>query len=153
MVESGRLVASGSSQSGSSASALMGVLSEQPTAVDGFAAVHPGSVSASVVHLSSDDVGDSALLLRPFDLLAIDDFATDTLTAAQRGAVTDYVQNGGALMLGTGASWRKTLAGVPSALLPMTIDSTTTLNSVTALGQLSRVEVASGAVNAGPRAS
>jgi hypothetical protein len=152
IVEGGRLVASGSSQSGSSASALIGVLSDQPTALDGFAAVHPGSVSASVVHLSIDDVGDSALLLRPFDLLAIDDFATDTLTAAQRGAITDYVQNGGALMLGTGASWRKTLAGVPSALLPMTIDSTTTLNSVPALGQLSSVEVASGALNAGASA-
>jgi hypothetical protein len=152
VVENGRVVASADSQTGTAASALIGVLSDQPTALDSFAAVHPGAISANVVHLSLEDVGDSAALLRAFDLLAIDDFATDTLTAAQRSAMTDYVQNGGALVLGTGASWRKTLAGVSSAILPMTIDSTTTLNSVAALGRLSGVEVASGALNAGASA-
>jgi hypothetical protein len=152
MVENGRVVASADSLAGSSATTLIGVLSDQPTALDSFAAVHPGGISANVVHLSLDDLGDSALLLRALDLLAIDDFATDTLTAAQRAAVTDFVQNGGSLVLGTGASWRKTLAGLSSTLLPMTIDSTTTLNSAAALGQLSHVEVASGALNSGASA-
>jgi len=152
LVVNGQVVATGGRAGGSAATPLIGVLSDQPTALDSFAAVHPGTVSATVVHLSLEDLGDSALLLRAFDLLAIDDFATDTLTAAQRGAITDYVQNGGALVLGTGASWRKTLAGVSSTLLPMTIDGTATLDSVAALGQLSRVEVASGALNAGANA-
>jgi hypothetical protein len=152
MVENGRVVASADSQAGSAATTLIGVLSDQSTALDSFAAVHPGGVSASVVHLSLEDLGDSALLLRAFDLIAIDDFATDTLTAAQRAAIADYVQNGGSLVLGTGASWRKTLAGVPSTLLPMTIDSTTTLNSAAALGELSGVDVASGALNSGASA-
>jgi hypothetical protein len=152
LVVNGQVVATGGRAGGSAATALIGVLSDQPTALDSFAAVHPGSVSATVVHLSLEDMGESALLLRAFDLLAIDDFATDTLTAAQRGAITDYVQNGGSLVLGTGASWRKTLAGVSSTLMPMTIDGTATLDSVAALGQMSRVEVASGALNAGARA-
>ncbi len=139
LVVNGQVVATGGRAGGTAATPLIGVLSDQPTALDSFAAVHPGSVSATVVHLALEDMGDSALLLRAFDVLAIDDFATDTLTAAQRGAITDYVHNGGALVLGTGASWRKTLG-------------TATLNSVAALGQLSRVEVASGALNAGARA-
>ena len=152
LVQNGQVVATGGSVGGSATTTLIGVLSDQPTALDTFAAVHPASISASVVHLSLEDLGDSALLLRAFDLLAIDDFATDSLTAAQRGAITDYVQNGGMLVLGTGASWRKTLAGVSSTLMPMTIDATATLNSVAALGQLSGVEVASGALNTGATA-
>ena len=152
LVVNGQVVATGGRAGGTAATPLIGVLSDLPTALDSFAAVHPGGVSATVVHLSLEDMGESALLLRAFDVLAIDDFATDTLTAAQRGAITDYVQNGGALVLGTGASWRKTLAGVSSTLMPMTIDGTATLNSVAALGQLSRVEVAGGTLNAGASA-
>lgn len=152
IVANGRVVASSDSQSGSAATALIGVLSDQATALDSFAAVHPGGISASVVHLSLEDVGDSAIQLRAFDLLAIDDFATDTLTAAQRTALTDYVQNGGDLVLGTGAAWRKTLAGLSSAILPMQVNGTTTLNSVQALAGLSGVEVATGGLGTGAHA-
>ena len=153
IVQNGRVVASADAQPGSMATALIGVLSDQPASeMDNFKAVKPGGVSADVVHLTLDDVGDSAILLRAFDLLAIDDFATDTLTAAQRAAITDYVQNGGALLLGTGASWRKTLAGVSPAILPMRLDSTTTLSSVASLNGVARLEVATGSLSPGARA-
>jgi hypothetical protein len=152
IVQNGRAVATADSQSGSAATVLVGVLSDQPAALDSFAAVHPGSIAASVVHLSLEDVGDSAILLRAFDLLAIDDFATDTLTAAQRSALTDYVQNGGNLLLGTGASWRKTLAGVSSTMLPMQVAGTITLGSVGAPDNLSGLEVATGGVSTGSNA-
>jgi hypothetical protein len=152
LVANGRVLVSVDSQTSSASTALIGVLSDQTTALDGFAALHPGSISANVVHLSLEDIGDSGILLRGFDLLAIDDFATDTLTAAQRSAITDYVQNGGALLLGTGASWRKTLAGVSSAILPMQLNSTATLRPVQALDKLPRVEIATGALNGGARA-
>src|SRR5260370_20622935 len=108
--------------------------------MNNFEAQHPGGLRDHVVHLSLEDVGDSAILLRAFDLLVIDDFATDTLTAAQRGPITDYVQNGGALLLGTGASWRKTLAGVSPSILPMPIARTTTLSSIPPLASPSPAE-------------
>jgi len=152
IVQNGRTLASADSSTGSPATVLIGVLSDLPTALDSFSSVHPGSIAATVVHLSLEDVGDSAILLRAFDLIAIDDFATDTLTAAQRSALTDYVQNGGLLVLGTGASWRKTLGGVSSTLLPLQLAGTTTLNSVGALDKLSGVEVATGALTTGSRA-
>jgi len=152
IVANGQVLASADSQTSAPATVLIGVLSDQAAALDSFSAVHPGGMSANVVHLSLEDVGDSGILLRAFDLLVIDDFATDTLTAAQRSAVTDYVQNGGELLLGTGASWRKTLAGVSSAILPVQIDGTTILTSSPELGNLSRVEIATGALHAGARA-
>jgi hypothetical protein len=149
IVQNGQVLASADAQTNTAATVLIGVLSDQTTALDNFAAVHPGGLAASVAHLSLEDVSDSPILLRAFDLIAIDNFATDSLTSAQRGALTDYVQNGGALLLGTGASWRKTMAGVSSTLLPVSIDGTTTLNFVSATDNLSGVEIATGTVTAG----
>ena len=130
LVANGRELATADSQASNPATVLIGVLSDQGAALDSFAAVHPGGITANVVHLALEDIGDSAMLLRAFDLLVIDDFATDTLTAAQRIAITDYVKNGGELLLGTGASWRKTLAGVSSDILPMQIAGTAILSPV-----------------------
>jgi hypothetical protein len=149
IVQNGQVLASADAQTNTAATVLIGVLSDQTTALDNFAAVHPGGLAASVAHLSLEDVSDSPILLRAFDLIAIDNFATDSLTSAQRGALTDYVQNGGALLLGTGASWRKTLAGVSSTLLPVSIDGTTTLNFVSATDNLSGVVIATGTVTPG----
>lgn len=150
LVANGRELVSTDSQTNSSATTLIGVLSDQGTALDAFSAQHPGSINANVVHLTLEDVGDSGVLLRAFDLLVIDDFATDTLTAAQRTAITDYVQNGGELLLGTGASWRKTLAGVSAGILPMQIDGTTSIRP--GLDTLGPVEVATGTLNPGATA-
>jgi len=152
IVQNGQVLASSDAQSGTAAAVLIGVLSDQATALDNFAAVHPDGLAASVAHLTLEDISDSPILLRAFDLLAIDNFATDSLTSAQRGALTDYVQNGGALLLGTGASWRKTLAGVSSTILPISVDGTTTLNSASAIDGLSGVEIATGTVNPGSSA-
>ncbi|MEA2656042.1 MAG: hypothetical protein QOI23_1407 [Chloroflexota bacterium] len=152
LVANGRVLGSADSQLASPATVLIGVLSDQATALDGFGALHPGGITANVVHLAVGDLGDSAILLRAFDLLVIDDFATDTLTAAQRSAITDYVQNGGELLLGTGASWHKTLGGVSPDILPMQIAGTTTLGPSPALEMLPRVEVATGSLAGGAHA-
>ena len=54
IVTNGRVVVSQDSAGASPAPTLIGVLSDQATALDGFAAVHPGSVAARVVHLRAD---------------------------------------------------------------------------------------------------
>src|SRR5216683_3211843 len=130
IVANGRVVVSQDAGSMSTTSTMIGVLSDQGTSLDTFAAVHPASVAARVVHLHADD------------------FATDSLTAGQRTAISDFVRAGGDLLLGTGAAWRKTLAGVSPAILPMAISGTTTVTTA-ALGG-SPVEVATGVPMAGP---
>jgi hypothetical protein len=148
IVQNGRAVVSQSSSTGSTTSTLIGVLSDQATALDGFAAVHPGSIAARVVHLRSDEIAESPIPLRAFDILAIDDFATDSLTTGQRTAIADFVRAGGDLLLGTGATWRKTLAGLPAAIVPMTVGGTTIVRSAELGG--SPVEVATGPATPGP---
>jgi hypothetical protein len=148
IVQNGRVIASQNATTGNSTSTLIGVLSDQPAALDEIAAVHPGGIAARVVHLRPEDISESAIPMRAFDILAIDDFATDGLTAGQRGAIADYVQAGGDLLLGTGAAWRKTLAGLPSSILPMEPTGTVTIHSAAALGHRD-VEVAVGVSRAG----
>jgi hypothetical protein len=128
---------------------LIGVLSDQPATLNDLASINPGGLSAGVVHLTSDDLTDLGLVLRPFDLLAIDDFATDTLTAGQRNALTDYVMGGGSLLLGTGGSWHKTLAGLPPEIVPMLVSGSTTPGAIGALGGAAGVEVATGSLAGG----
>lgn len=142
IVQNGRMLVSQDSASTSTTSTLIGVLSDQAISLDGFAAVHPAGVAARVVHLRADDIAESAIPLRAFDILAIDDFATDSLTTGQRTAISDFVQAGGNLLLGTGAAWHKTLAGLSADILPMAVSSTTLVNAAE-LGS-STVEVATG---------
>src|SRR2546425_3252484 len=142
IVQNGRVIVSRDAASASTTSTLIGVLSDQPTSLDGFAAVHPASVAARVVHLRAEDIADSAIPLRAFDILAIDDFATDSLTLGQRTAISDFVRSGGDLLLGTGAAWRKTLAGLSPAILPMTVSGTTSVTTAQLGG--APVEVATG---------
>ena len=54
---------------------------------------------------------------------------------------------GGALLLGTGGSWHKTVAGLPAAVLPMQLMGSMVLASASALGP-GRVEVATGVLTA-----
>ena len=147
IVQGGRVLASHDSLSGGSTTYLIGVLSDQTTTLDDFAAVHPASIAARVVHLSADDLPDAAIPLRAFDILVIDDFASDGLTAAQRSALTDFVTSGGNLLLGSGAAWHKTLAGLPSSLLPMAVSGTSVIDTNAPGG--SAVEIASGSLTNG----
>ena len=128
---------------------LVGVLSDNPTALDSIATIHPAGVSPTLLHLTSADLPDSALILRGFDLFALDDFSTDTLTAAQRSAIVDYVAEGGSLLLSTGGSWRKTLGGLPDGIVPMRITGSTVLANSRALGGVANVEVATGPLAGG----
>src|SRR5205814_9564099 len=99
-------------------------------------------VAGRVCYWLAYDVAESANSLRAFDILAIDDFATDGLTSCQKTAISDFVRSGGNLLLGTGAAWRKTLAGLSPAMLPMAVSGTTSVT--TALLGGGPVEVATG---------
>ena len=147
IVQNGRVVVSQDSVGNGTTTTLIGVLSDQASSLDEFAAIHPAGVAARVVHLRADEIPDSPIPLRAFDLLAIDDFATDSLTSAQRAALSGFVSNGGDLLLGTGAAWHKTLAGLPAALLPMQV-SGTALVTVPDMGPAA-VELAIGTVTNG----
>lgn len=147
IVQGGHVTASQSSILNTTTQYLIGVLSDQPTTLDDFAAIHPASIAARVVHLQPAEVAENAVALRAFDILAIDDFATDGLTDGQRSALADFVYAGGDLLIGTGAAWHKTLAGLPAAILPMQVGGAEVVDATTA-GTAS-VEIATGSLTNG----
>ncbi|HEV2013634.1 MAG TPA: hypothetical protein VGR77_07110 [Candidatus Dormibacteraeota bacterium] len=149
LVRSGRTVSGPVTAVGQTTALLVGVLSARPAAFDGFAALHlPSNLTPRVVPLTVSDLPDSAVLLRAFDLLAIDDFPTSTLTTGQQAALADYVNAGGSLLLGTGDSsltWR----GLPASLLPIEIQGTRTLSRAASLPGVTGLPVATGTLRGG----
>ena len=103
------------------AQSLVAVLSDEPDSVVGaLRSLNLGVRPApSVVTLSNADLPDAEPLMRGFDLIVIDDWSTDLLTASQRRALVDYVAMGGNLLLGSGVAWHRTLSGIDASLLPM----------------------------------
>ncbi len=149
VVDHGRVIESQNASATNSSGVLVGVLSDRPGALDGLSSVRLGGATTGVTHLNTEELPDSGLLLRAFDLLAIDDYATDTLTTSQRSALADYVINGGALLLGTGGSWHKTLAGLPPSIIPMQVMGSITLPAAKALDGNAGLEVATGNLSGG----
>lgn len=149
----GREVASQDVTSANTTSGLMvAVVSDQPTMLDRFGGIHPGGTAPVVVHVAAADVPDSFPVLRAFDAIAIDDFASDVLTAGQKAALQDYVLQGGALLIGAGGSWHKTLGGLPASLVPMQVTGSKVPAAIAALGGASGVEVATGTLSPGATA-
>jgi hypothetical protein len=100
---------------------LVGVLSDEPDAVIGaLRSLDLGArPTPDAVTLSSAELPDTEPLLRAFNLIVIDDYSTDLLTASQRRALVDYVAMGGNLLLGSGVAWHRVLSGIDPSLLPM----------------------------------
>ncbi|MGH7764695.1 MAG: hypothetical protein ACREOM_09795 [Candidatus Dormibacteraceae bacterium] len=145
IVQNGRVIDSEQASGGAAPSGLLAaVVSDQPATLDSLASIQPGGPGPSVIHLAGPDLPDSGLLLRAFDMVAFDDFSTDTLTTAQRNALVDYVMSGGSILIGTGGSWRKTVAGLPSSIVPMQLTGSSTLGRSTVLGLPNGIEVATG---------
>ncbi len=148
VIDHGRVIENQGASAVNPSGVLIGVLSDRPGTLDGLTAVRLGYVTPNIAHLAAAELPDAGLLLRGFDIIAIDDYATDTLTTSQRSALTDYVMNGGALLLGTGGSWHKTLSGLPASLIPMQATGSTTLNAAESRG-IAGLEVATGSLAGG----
>ncbi len=105
---------------------LAAVVSDSETTLDALDRTPVAGTSGriQVVHLKPADLPSSGILLRTFDLVVIDDASTDALSAGQKAALLDYAEVGGSILVATGASWRKTTAGLPPELLPVTITGT-----------------------------
>jgi hypothetical protein len=65
--------------------------------------------------------------LDAFDVIILDNFATNTLSQKQLAALQTWVNQGGLLIEVGGANWQQTLAPLPSTMLPITLTGTDTL--------------------------
>ncbi|HCT65363.1 MAG TPA: hypothetical protein DIC60_08915 [Lachnospiraceae bacterium] len=64
------------------------------------------------VYLDSKTFPNDSLVLNNFRVLIINDFNTDSLSQEQKNAIAKWVDEGGMLILGTGANAKKVLSGL-----------------------------------------
>ncbi len=86
-----------------------------------------------VVYLDLPDLPNNFELLRSLDCLIVSDYTTRGLTPSQSSALTGWVEEGGVLAIGTGATGAATVAGLPSDLLPARIQGTGPVSSLAGL--------------------
>src|SRR5579875_3167153 len=83
--------------------------------------------------LNAGNFPTQADVLKNFDLLIFDNFTTSTLSQQQLAALQSWVSQGGELLLVGGPEWRRTLSPLPTELLPIEVNNTTTLPAGTAI--------------------
>ena len=116
-------------------STLVGVLSDSTSGFGPLnAAALPGQGdSVAIQFLDAGTLPATVAILKNFDVIVLDNFTAGTLSAAQLSTLQSWVQGGGALVLVGGPEWRRTLGGLPTALVPVTIQGTTTIPAKTIL--------------------
>ncbi len=97
-----------------------------------LSAVETGGDDAVQADWTINDLPDRAAALGAVNAIMINDIDTGTISAAQRDALETWVRSGGHLIVGGGASWQATAAGLGS-LLPFSPDNTDTINDLNAL--------------------
>lgn len=104
----GKSYISSSSQYGG----LVGVLSSDPDTMNFLNLLQGSGQTVSIAPLEAADIGDDPMLLDGLDVLVMNDFASDTLSEGQSNAIRTWVERGGALVLGGGAGYAKTVGAL-----------------------------------------
>lgn len=82
-----------------------------------------------IVDLTIEDLPGRAEGLRAFDLLIINDTDTSTMTPEQGAALASWIQQGGRLVIGGGAGFQRTIAGLPENILSVTFTGSIEMKS------------------------
>lgn len=97
-------------QSSQYAGATIAVLSDDPDTMNFINVLNGRGNSISIVPMEAADVPDRSQLLNGLDVIVINNFASDTLLAAQQEAIANWVSEGGTLVLSGGAGYVKSAA-------------------------------------------
>jgi hypothetical protein len=114
---------------------FVGVLSDQSLGFGPLSTVPLPSQSGSVIveYLNASNMPVMTGILKNFDIIVLDNFTTSNLSPAQLSALQTWVNQGGALVTIGGPEWHRTFTGLPTGLLPVIVNGTTTLPAGTSL--------------------
>jgi hypothetical protein len=126
VVPSGKTAATAATEVSQANSSLsVAVVSDDANALNQIGSIQSLSQTfqgqPQLIHLAPAGLPDAAAALSSFGLVAITNATTDSLTAAQRRALDDYVAAGGSVLVTGGGAWRKTQAGLPTDLVAMEV--------------------------------
>jgi hypothetical protein len=128
-------IEAGTTVQGTSALAVLSDLTQGDQKIS--APLHALSrVDSAITHFASPQAfPTNAVYLTGLNGIVVDDFDTAALSQAQLQTMRDFVGLGGVLVEAGGLSWRRTLLPLPSDLLPLAPEATTT-SSLSAVWQL-----------------
>ncbi len=124
-----------------------------------LSSVHDGGYNAFQSNWRIENIPDRVTALEAVNTLVFSDIDSGTLSAEQKQAITDWVAQGGHLLVTGGVDWQSTAAGLMD-LLPMKPDSSRTLDNLTGLATwlrftgdqlIQQTVVATGTLQAGAR--
>ena len=124
-----------------------------------LSSVHDGGYNAYQSNWRIENIPDRETALEAIDTLVFSDIDSGTLSAGQKQAITDWVAQGGHLLVTGGVDWQSTASGLID-LLPIKPDNSRTLDNLTALAKwlrfggdqlVQQTVVATGSLQAGSR--
>jgi hypothetical protein len=114
---------------------FIGVLSDQSSGFSSLSAMPLPNQGGSIVleFLNADTMPTVAAALKNFNIIVLDNFTTTNLSAIQLKALQNWTNQGGSLILAGGPEWHRTLGTLPTELVPIKIDSSSTIPAGTPL--------------------
>ena len=90
-------------------------------------------VESVLIPLTAEDLPEDMNAMVGFDILIVSNFDTATLSAKQLNTLEKWVEDGGTLVIGTGASWKKTYDPLPEALKKFSVSATESVDALVEL--------------------
>jgi hypothetical protein len=117
---------------------LCGVLSRTGPAFDFLPSLDlpPPLRRARIAHLEVSDLPARPQLLASLDCLIFDNISTASMLQGQKDALATWVNAGGLLVVIGGPTWQRTVSAIPPDLLPVKVSGLTSLDDLSALGEL-----------------
>ncbi len=124
-----------------------------------LSSVHDGGYNAYQSNWHIENIPDRETALEAIDTIVFSDVDSGTLSVGQKQAITDWVTQGGHLLVTGGVDWQSTASGLMD-LLPIKPDNSRTLDNLTSLAKwlhfsgdqlVQQTVVATGSLQAGSR--
>lgn len=117
---------------------LCGVLSRSGPSFDFLPTLElpPPLRRARIAHLEIEDLPIRPQVLASLDCIIFSNIATSGMLDSQRAALTSWVYSGGLLVVIGGSSWQRTIASLPSELLPVQANGLASLENLEALSDI-----------------
>jgi hypothetical protein len=125
---------------------LCGLLSRSGAALEFIPSLElpPPLRRVRLARMEVSEIPTRPQLMSSLDCLVVDNIPTAGLTDPQQDALRTWAANGGLLIIGGGAGWQKTLAGLPADLLPVRVNGTSTVDSLANLADFAREPLPAG---------
>ncbi|MCC7105272.1 MAG: hypothetical protein IT307_09030 [Chloroflexi bacterium] len=125
---------------------LCGVVSRTASALDFLPSLElpPPLRRVRLARMDVTDIPVKPQLMTSLDCMIVNNVPTSTLDDGQRDAIRSWVASGGLLIVAGGASWQRTMQGLPADLLPVRLTGLQPLDRLDNLSDFARDQLPAG---------